>query len=161
VTELFPALASQADFDGALSIHSSTSFSALALRLTFDKIATLPVAPDGMFRPAITSVRVTNAQRTTGQVNFEIDVADFNSDLATGSSTVSTIAYVSFGNLGLDPNVLDLDGATVVGRLAGTLKGTFQAHVTGIPSGYSTAIFVIVFDAAENQSNVISLPFRF
>jgi len=162
VTELFPSLASLADFDGALSMRSSTNFSALALRLSLDKIATLPVALDGMFRPSITSVRITSVQRTSGQVNFEVDVTDFNSDIATSSSTtVNAVAYVNFGSLGFDPNVLSLDGTNVVGRLTGTLKGTFQSHVTGIPSGYSTALLVIVYDAAENQSNVIGLPFRF
>src|SRR5262249_3088007 len=54
VTEIFPQLASVSDFDGALSIRSATAFSALALRLTGDKLATLPVADNGMFRPTIT-----------------------------------------------------------------------------------------------------------
>src|SRR6185369_3879485 len=54
VTELFPQLASASDFDGALSVHSSTAFSALALRLSGDKVASLPVAEIGMYRPSIT-----------------------------------------------------------------------------------------------------------
>src|SRR5262249_8698743 len=87
VTEIFPELATAADFDGALSMRSSTEFSALALRLSYDKIATLPVAPFGMFRPAITGARVTSTQRTQGIVNFEVDVTDLDSDVATSSST--------------------------------------------------------------------------
>src|SRR5262249_44097108 len=59
VTEIFPQLASLTDFDGALSIHSTTPFSALALRLSSDKLATLPVAANGMYRPSITGLRIT------------------------------------------------------------------------------------------------------
>jgi hypothetical protein len=95
-------------------------------------------------------------------VTFEIDVTDYNSDIATAASTsVNAVAYVNFTGLGFDPNVLSLDGTSVVGRLTGTLRGTYQSHVSGIPSGYSTGLLVIVYDAAENQSNVIGLPFRF
>src|SRR5262245_59537373 len=38
ITELFPEVAADPNFDGALAMSSSTAFSAVALRLTFDKI---------------------------------------------------------------------------------------------------------------------------
>ena len=83
VTELFPQLASLTDFDGALSVSSGISFSTLALRSTSDKFATLPIAANGMYRPAITALRVPTTQRSPAQINFQIDVIDYDSDLAT------------------------------------------------------------------------------
>jgi hypothetical protein len=163
VTEIFPELAPVSDFDGALSIRSQTPFSALALRLTADKIATLPVAADGMYRPAITGLRIPSTQRSPAQVNFEIDVTDFDSDVATSSSTnVSAIAFVDFGSVGADFGPVNLDGTPILNRAAGTLRGTFLPRVSGtVPSGFSAVLYVVVTDSAGNSSNFVGLPFRF
>src|SRR5438552_10231226 len=53
VSELFPQLASLPDFNGALSLHGAAIFAATALRLTGAKIAALPIASNGMYRPSI------------------------------------------------------------------------------------------------------------
>jgi hypothetical protein len=165
VTEIFPELASIADFDGALSIHSPTSFSALALRLSADKLATLPVAEDGMFRPAITDLRVTRSQRSPAQVSFEIKVTDFDSDLAiSAATTVSALVYVDFGStIGYDTGTVNIDGTSMVNQPNGTLSGNFVLpHVTGsVPSNTPAVFYIEVFDANGNISNFVSLPFRF
>jgi hypothetical protein len=161
VTQIFPQLDSVADFDGALSVRSSTPFSALALRLIGDKIATLPVAENGMYRPSITGLRITAAQRSPAQVNFEIDVTDFDSDIATSSSTtVASVAIVDFGST-YDFGPVNMDGAGLVNRPSGTLKGTFQPRVTGIPSGFSADFYIFFFDSAGNLSNFVGVPVRF
>jgi hypothetical protein len=164
VTEIFPQLASLSDFDGALSIHSTTSFSALALRLIADKIATLPVAANGMYRPAITGLRITGTQRAPAQVNFEIDVTDFDSDLATSSSTmISALAFVDFGSAGYDAGIVSIDGASVANRANGTLRGSFQPpRVTGtVPANTPANFFVYIQDSLGNESNFVGIPFRF
>jgi hypothetical protein len=164
VTELFPELASLANFDGALSIYSSTSFSAIALRLTTDKIATLPIAANGMYRPAITGLRVPKTQRSPAQVNFEIDVTDYDSDIAAGSSTsVSGVAYLDFGSAGYDMGQVTMNGAALVNRATGTLSGTFQPpNVTGAVAGGTQAVFYIyILDSAGNQSNFVGISVKF
>lgn len=164
VTEIFPQLASEGDFDGALSMRGAASFSALALRLSSDKIATLPVAADGMYRPSITSLRVTSTQRSPARVNFEIDVADFDSDIATSSSTtVSGVAYIDLGTAGYDYGPVSMDGTALLNRSTGTLSGSFQPpRVTGaVPSGYSAVLILILNDASGNTSNIVALPIRF
>src|SRR5262249_110249 len=120
VTELFPQFGSS-DFDGALSIHSSTGFSALALRLSFDKLATLPVAENGMYRPTITTVRITGTQRAGAQVSFQIDLTDSDQDVATSSSaSVNVTAYVDFGSsVGYDFGSFTIDGSGMLNRLTG------------------------------------------
>lgn len=161
VTEIFPQLASVADFDGALSVRSSTPFSALALRLIGDKIATLPVAENGMYRPSITGLRITATQRSPAQVNFEIDVTDFDSDIATSASTaVTSVAIVDFGTT-YDFGPVNMDGAGLVNRPTGTLKGTFQPRVTGIPSGFLADFYIFFFDSVGNLSNFVGMPIRF
>jgi hypothetical protein len=164
VTEIFPQLASLENFDGALSLQSSTPFSALALRLSSTQIATLPVASDGMYRPAIAALRITRAQRNPAQVNFQIDVADLDSDTATSSSTaVSAIAGLDFGDgNGPDAGIISLDGAPVLNRSSGTLTGSFQPPgITNIPSGTQAYFLVVVYDSAHNQSNVIYTLIKF
>ena len=165
VTEIFPELASLADFDGALSISGAASFSALALRLTSDKVATLPVANNGMYRPSIVGLRITRTQRTApAQLNFEIDVKDFDKDLSTSSSTsVSGVAFIDFGSSGYDFGPITLNGSSVVGKETGTLSGTFQPpNVSGaIPSGFAAVFYIYVNDSAGNQSNFVSIPIRF
>ncbi len=164
VTEIFPQLASMTDFDGALFMRSFTSFSTLALRLSSDKIATLPVALQGMYRPAINTLRITKTQRSPAQVNFEIDVTDYDSDIAASPSTaVSGVAYIDFGSAGYDYGPITMDGAGLLNRAAGTLSGSFQPpHVTGaIPSGYSADYYIQVYDSAGNDSNLVSIPIKF
>jgi hypothetical protein len=165
VTEIFPEVAAQNDFDGALSINSASSFSALALHLSSDKVATLPVADNGMYRPSIVGLRITKTQGTApAQLNFEIDVKDFDKDLATSSSTsVSGEAFIDFGSSGYDLGPITLSGASLVDRESGTLTGTFQPpNVTGtIPSGIAAVFYLYVNDSAGNTSNVVSIPVRF
>jgi hypothetical protein len=164
VTEVFPQLASLNDFDGALSMHSSTPFSALALRLSSNQIATLPVASDGMYRPAIAALRITGTQRNPARVNFQIDVADLDSDTATSSSTaVSAIAGLDFGDgSGPDAGIISLDGAPILNRSSGTLTGSFQPPgIASVPSGTQAYFLVVVYDSALNQSNVIYTLIKF
>ena len=164
VTEIFPQLASLKNFDGALSVHSSTPFSALALRLSSNQIATLPVASDGMYRPAIAALRITGVQRSPAQVNFQIDVADLDSDTATSSSTaVSAIAGLDFGDgSGPDAGIISLNGAPVLNRSSGTLTGSFQPPgIASVPSGTQAYFLLVVYDSAHNQSNVIYTLVRF
>ena len=164
VTEIFPQLASLADFDGALSMHSSTAFSALALRLSSGKIATLPVDSNGMYRPSITALRVTRAQRSPAQVNFEIDITDFDSDAATASATtVQGKAGVDFGDgNGIDAGNISLDGTALLNKASGTLRGTFQPPgVSSVPSGLQAAFYIVIADAAGNESNVVGILIQF
>jgi len=164
VTEIFPQLASVADFDGALSMHSSTAFSALALRLSSGKIATLPVDSNGMYRPSITALRVTRAQRSPAQVNFEIDITDFDSDAATASATtVQGKAGVDFGDgNGIDAGNISLDGTALLNKASGTLRGTFQPPgVSSVPSGLQAAFYIVIADAAGNESNVVGILIQF
>ena len=164
VTELFPQLAGT-DFDGAVSLSSAASFSALALRLTGNKLATLPIATNGMYRPAITGLRVSGIQRSPAQISFQIDVIDYDSDLATSSLTsVSGTAYIDFGgSVGYDYGPVAIDGTNLVGKVSGTLSGTFQPpDVTGaVPSGTSAVFYIFVVDSTGNESNFVSLPVKF
>jgi len=162
VTELFPSLASVSDFDGSLSVHSSTSFSALALRLSGDKVATLTVADNAMYRPSIIGVRVTGTQRSPAQVNFEIDVADFDKDLATSDATaVLGGALVYFNSSVSDSGNISLDGTAMINRDTGTLRGNFQPRVTGIPSGTPAILQLVILDSAGNVSNIVDFTFKF
>src|SRR5262249_25040246 len=159
-----PELASLTDFDGALSIHSSTPFSALALRLSSDKLATLPVAANGMYRPSITGLRITRTQRSGAQVSFEIDVTDFDSDVATSASTsVSATALIDFGSTGYDVGPMDLAASGILSRATGTLSGTFQPpNVSGtVPGGVSAVFYIQIQDSLGNTSNVVNIPVRF
>jgi hypothetical protein len=164
VTELFPQIAS-GGFVGALSMHSTTSFSAIALRLTTDKIATLPIAIDGMYRPAITGLRVTGTQRSNGQVNFQIDVTDLDSDVANSSATsVSGVAYVDFGpNVGYDYGPVTIDGTPLLNKRSGTLTGSFiPPDLNGsVPSGTPVVFYIYISDSAGNQSNFVSIPGKY
>ncbi len=164
VTELFPVLASAPDFDGALSIHSPAAFTALALRLTGDKIASLPVAEDGMYRPSITALRITRTQRSPAQVSFDIDVNDYDSDLVTAASTsIVADALIDFGTSGYDLAQITIDGRNMLDRTNGTISGVFQPpHVTGaVPSGTPAVLYVRVYDSAGNVSNVVAFSFKF
>ena len=164
VTEIFPQLASLQNFDGALSMRSSIPFSPLALRLSFDKIAALPVASNGIYRPSIGGMRITAMQRDPLQVNFELNVVDLDSDTATSSATtVTAIAGVDFGDgNGPDAGFLRLDGSPMLNRSSGTLTGSFRtSRVVRVPIGTQATFLILVYDSANNQSNVIYTQVRF
>jgi len=165
VTELFPQLTSTPDFDGALSLSSGIAFSSVALRSTGDKFATLPIAANGMYRPAITAVRVPTTQRSPAQINFQIDFIDYDSDLATTASrAVSGTGYIDFGSsVGYDYGPVIIDGTPMVNRPSGTLSGIFQPrNVTGaVPSGTSALFYIYVVDSAGNQSNFVGTSVKF
>ena len=164
VTEIFPQLASLTDFDGAVSMSSSTDFSALALRLSSTRIATLPVASNGMYRPSITMLRITTAQRSPTQVNFEIDVTDFDSDAAKDSATaVLGLAGVDFGDgSGIDAGTISLDGTALLNRSSGTLRGSFQPPgIASVPSGTRAAFYIVIADSAGNASNIVAILIQF
>jgi hypothetical protein len=163
VTELFPQLASAAEFDGALSIRTGvSSVWAVALRLSADKLATLPVAADGMYRPSITSLRIVSAQRSPAQVTFDLDLTDLDSNIATGSSSsVNAVVYMDFGSNVADFGEIHIDGAAILNRANGTLRGTFPSRVTGIPSGLTAAFYIVINDASGNASNVVATSVRF
>jgi len=162
VTEIFPQIASVTDFDGALSLSSGISFSTVALRSTADKFATLPISANGMYRPAITAVRVPTTQRSPAQINFQIDCIDYDSDLATSASrSVSGTAYIDFGgSVGYDYGPVIIDGTQLANQPSGTLSGTFQPpNVTGtVPSGKQAVFYIYVVYSAGNQSNFVGVP---
>jgi hypothetical protein len=164
VSELFPQLASASSFAGALSVHGSAGFSALALRLSSDKLATLPVSENGMYRPAISGLRVISAQRAAPvQVNFELNVTDFDMNVATGSSSsVSGLVFVDFGSAGYDYGDITMDGNGIIDKASGTLRGGFQLHINGtVPAGTPAVLYVLLYDVFGGQSNFVSLPFAF
>jgi hypothetical protein len=163
VTELFPALASTASFDGTLSMQDPTSFSAVALRLTGNNIAALPVGSTSMFRPSIGNMRISQTSRTPGQVSFSIDVTDFSADLVTSTSTaVNAEAEIFYlADQTPDDNFILIDGTSMLNGTTGTLNGTFTSQYTNIPAGYSAIFSIYIIDAAGNTSNIVSLPFKF
>ena len=162
VTELFPDFGSINDFNGSLAVSSGAAVSALALRLTSDKIATLPVASNGMYRPAITAIRAPRVQRSPAQVNFELDVTDNDTDVATSSSSsVSAMAYIDFGSTS-DNGSLSIDGTKLINQRSGTLAGTFKLpDIASVPSGTPAILYMWIFDSAGNQSNYVRIQIRF
>jgi hypothetical protein len=158
VTEIFPQVASFQNFDGALSMHSSTPFSPLALRLSLDKIAALPAAADGIYRPSIAGLRVTSMQREPVQVNFQLDVADLDADTSTTSAPiVMAIAGIDFGDgEGPDAGFVRIDGAPMMNRTMGTLSGSFgTSRVLKVSSGKQATLLIVLYDTENNPSNVI------
>jgi hypothetical protein len=165
---LFPQVGSLPGFDGALSVSSSASISAIALRKsvgTFiaDVFSSLPLGIDGMFRPTITGLQITGTNRTTGQVTFTIQVTDFNNDVSTPTATaVQGTGIIDYGgNVGPDTEAVVLDGSSIVNAVSGTIGGTFQSQFANIPSGYSATFYIWIFDTQSNDSNIVSLPFKF
>ena len=115
-------------------------------------------------RPAITSVRVPKTQRSPAQVSFEVDVIDYDSDLATDStSKVAAIALIDFGDAGSDYDQININGGPVLNKASGTLSGSFQPpHVTSaVPSGYQAAFYIYLQDSRGNQSNFVGVPIKF
>jgi hypothetical protein len=164
VTELFPELNSTDEFDGALSIHSAFAFSAVALRETGDKIAAVPIASDGMYRPSVTALRVTKTVRSPAEIDFQIDVQDMDSDVATGSSTsVAGTGYIDFGSAGYDYGPVTISATPILNKPSGTLTGSFKPpDVTGaIPSGYQAVFYIFITDSAGNRSNFVKIPVKF
>jgi hypothetical protein len=164
VTTIFPQLASTS-FSGSLSIQSAMAFSAVALRQNGSNVvgfAALPVSDTVMFLPAVTNVQVTSTNRTTGQVNFTINVVDFSADVVTPTSTAVQASVGVLYTQGFDGyyNLL-LDGSSMIGAASGTLSGTFQGQLTNIPSGTAASLYVAVEDSLGNFSNLIILPFKF
>jgi hypothetical protein len=164
IDELFPQLGAGADFDGALGMQSATAFAALALRLNSGKLATLPVSANGMYRPAITGLRVTKLQRAPALVNFDIDVADFDADIAVaGVTSVVGVTGLFFGSsIGSFEAAPTLDGTIMLNRTTGTLSGSYTRPDIGtVPSGQQAYFYVYIFDAAGNQSNTIFVLVKF
>src|SRR5262249_6545366 len=166
VTQIFPELGAPDNFDGTLFMRSTAAFSAVALRLTEEatgeKLATLPVTLDGMYRPYINTVRITSTQRSTALLNFSIDVTDDDSDVATALSTsVTAIAIVDFGNGIGDYGAFTMNGTGVMGHPTGTITGSFQPRVTGIPSGFTAVMELWLYDSLGNVSNVVDVPVKY
>jgi hypothetical protein len=164
VTELFPELAGLSEFTGSMAIRSSSPFSALALRLTNDKIAALPIAADGMHRPSITALRLTQAQRSPAQVSFSVDVTDSDSDISTSSAVlVRADVFMNFGAPGVSSGTVDLDGTPVLNQTTGTLDGTFTLpNVTGaIPAGTQADFYLRLSDSLGNVSNLVAIRVTF
>lgn len=162
VTELFPQLTAVPQFTGSLAVHSSGTFSPMALRLTGGKLATLPISPNGMHRPAITSLRITQVQGSLAQVSFAVDVTDADADVATARLPVFAVAWVNLGPGGVEVGGVSMDGNPILNRQNGTLAGTLQlANVTSVPAGTSAVLNVLVYDALANTSNTMSIPFTF
>jgi hypothetical protein len=166
VTQTFPQLASLSTFTGALNVDSPVSSSAVALRLTGNDIATLPFGVQGMYRPSITALRVTQTLRTPAQVNFSVDVTDFDSDLATAASpAVMGYAYVDFGPaVGVDQGPVSLDGTPMIGRPVGTISGSFLSPdiASGaIPLNTTATLYINLYDSKGNQSNQVFIGIKF
>jgi hypothetical protein len=165
VTTIFPQLASAPSFSGSLSIQSGMAFSAVALRQNGSKVvgfAALPVSDSVMFLPSVTNMQITSTNRTTGQVNFTINVTDFSAAVVTPTSTAVQAAVGVLYTQGFDGYYsLLLDGSSMIGATSGTLSGTFQGQLTNIASGTAGTLYVAVEDSLGNFSNLIILPFKF
>ena len=164
VTELFPQLASVADFDGAVSIRSDNQFAAVALRSSPTTFATVPISENGMYRPSLGGLRITRTQRNPAQVDFQIDVTDIDADTATSSSTaVAGFAALDFGDgNGPDTDVISLNGGSLVNLKSGTLSGSFRPPgINNLSSGTPAYFLIVIFDSAGNASNVLYTIIRF
>src|SRR6516162_9652501 len=117
-----------------------------------------------MYVPSITNLQITSTNRTTGQVNFTITVADFSASLVTPTAAgVFGEAAILFANTNVqaDDQTFTLDGSSMANVTTGTLSGTFTSAHTNIPSGTQATFEIYITDAAGNYSNVIGLPFKF
>jgi hypothetical protein len=164
IDELFPQVPLGANFDGALGMHSSLEFAALALRLNSGKLATLPVSANGMFRPAITGLRITKLQRSPALVNFDIDVTDWDSDVViSGATSVTANSGLYFGSqIGSAEAVPTIDGTNLLNRTNGTLSGSYtRPDIGAIPSGTQAYFYVYIFDSAGNPSNLMLILVKF
>jgi hypothetical protein len=170
ITDIFPQLAGTS-FTGTLSMQSGASFSSVALRQNGTNsaggvpgFAVLTVSDSLMYVPSITNLQITSTNRTTGQVNFTITVADFSASLVTPTAAgVFGEAAILFANTNVqaDDQTFTLDGSSMANVTTGTLSGTFTSAHTNIPSGTQATFEIYITDAAGNYSNVIGLPFKF
>src|SRR6185503_6292455 len=104
------------------------TFSTMALRLTGDKLATIPIATDGMHRPYITALRTTGSQRSPAQVSFSVDLNDLDSDISVNSmSPVLADGYMVFQS-GTGVGGVSMDGTAILNMATGTLTGTLQPN---------------------------------
>jgi hypothetical protein len=164
IDELFPQLALGANFDGALGMHSSLEFAALALRLNSGELATLPVSANGMYRPSITGLRITKLQKSPALVNFDIDVNDFDSDIViSGATSVTANSGLFFGaQIGSAEAVPTIDGTNLLNRTNGTLSGSYtRPDIGAIPSGTQAYFYIYIYDSAGNQSNTMYILVTF
>jgi hypothetical protein len=164
IDELFPQLGSGVDFDGALAMQSSMEFATLALRLNSGKLATLPVSSNGMYRPAITDLRITKLQKSPALVNFDIDVKDFDSDLAiAGATSIVGVSGLFFGSsIGSAEAIPTIDGTSMLNRDTGTLSGSYtRPDIGAIPTGTQAYFYVYIYDSAGNVSNTIYVLVKF
>jgi hypothetical protein len=154
-------------FDGQSpqSAADITLASGAARQIQLTLLATLPVAESGMYRPSITGLRITGTNRSGAQVSFQIDFTDFDSDIATTSSTsVSATAYIDFGSsVGFDFGSFTIDGTAIINAMTGTLSGTFQPPdiTSTVPSGTPAVFYIVISDSSGNASNLIGIPVRF
>jgi hypothetical protein len=161
--DLFPDLASVADFDGAIAMTSQQTFSAIALRLTNLKTATIPVAYDGIYRPAITGLTVTKHVAAPFEIDFTVNFADVDSNLATSSvPTVFGSVYLLISGQVYGPYGVGMDGTAVINSSSGTISGVLNssatsADFTSLPSGTQVQVYVQIYDADGNQSNLMYL----
>jgi hypothetical protein len=170
VTDIFPQLAGT-NFSGTLSMQGTSNFSSVALRQNGTNtaggvpgFAVLTVGDTVMYVPSITNLQVTSTNRTTGQVNFTITVADFSASLVTPTAAgVFTEAAIIFANTSVqaDDYKFIMDGSSMTNLTTGTLSSTFQSAHTNIPSGTQATFELYITDAAGNFSNVIAVPFKF
>ncbi len=163
VTEYFPELESLPDFTGSMAIHSANTFSCLALRLTGDKLATMPISTDGMHRPSIVGLRTTGSLRFPAQVSFSVDLADADADLPSASSAIAAAAALDFGGGSYDSGGFTIDGTAMLNRNSATLGGSFRPpNVTGTVQPQTPAVLYLqVYDSLGNASNVVGIPFKF
>jgi hypothetical protein len=141
-------------------MSSSTTFSAVALRLSKDKLATLPVVLDGIYRPTIAAIRVSRLQRAPVQIDFAIDVADLDADAATAANGISALAGLDFGNSSGTFN-LKIDGAGLLNQVSGTVTGRLTPGIASVASGTQAILYLEIFDSKGHVSNVIFTSIKF
>jgi hypothetical protein len=159
-------LASLGTFTGALNVDSPVSSSAVALRLTGTNVATLPFGAQGMYRPSITGLSITQILRSQSQVNFSVNVTDFDSDLATSTSpAVMGYAFLDFGpTIGVDQGPISLDGTPMIGQPVGTISGSFVSPDIApgsIPLNTTATLYINLYDSKGNQSNQVFTGIKF
>jgi hypothetical protein len=104
---------------------------------------------------------ISGTQRSPAQVDFSLDVADSDADLATASATsVTVIAFIDFGSVN-DIGQVSVDGAGMLDRTTGKLTGVFRPRITGITANTPATLYLQVYDSQGNISNVIAAGFRF
>lgn len=168
VTDMFPQLAGTS-FDGTLSMQSASAFSPVALRQNGTSLvgfAALPVSNSVMFIPSITNVQIIGTTRSNGgTVTFTINVADYGPNLVSPAPpAVQAAEWVYYPNTNKQDGAygFQLDGSAMINVQTGTLTGQFQSDNTNtIASGTPAVFYIDITDQLGNDSNVISIPFKF